>query len=162
MKNKLKLLGIIALAAVIGFSVISCPEPEEKDTGIVGTWVLEMTRSEALEYFAGLMETTVVELEIMLEQSDIVVPAKITSSKFVFTKEICTMYYINMSEIMSAAIFGGEIDWEGLMEEETDFIYSMDGNNLMYGSEIVGKINGNKLTAYDFYDEGENAVFTKK
>ncbi len=42
MKNKLKLLGIIALAAVIGFSVISCPEPEgdgfSGDKSLNGTW----------------------------------------------------------------------------------------------------------------------------
>jgi hypothetical protein len=46
MKNTIKLFGIIALVAVIGFSMTACPEPEEEkaeeENGTLnGTWVSE-------------------------------------------------------------------------------------------------------------------------
>ena len=164
MKNKLKLIGIIALTVVIGFSVISCPEPEEKNANIVGTWVKEMSRSEVLEYAAETMNIPVASLEAMLELQEVEIPSKVTSDKLVFTEETATYYTVelNMTAIMTAVALGEEINWEGLLQEVSTNDYSMDGNNLMYDSDVVGAISGKKLTIYDFYEEGENAVFTKK
>jgi hypothetical protein len=57
MKNKIKLFGIIVLAAVIGFSMTACGEEEEKgggikfDSALYGTWQKDNDNSRLIIFF---------------------------------------------------------------------------------------------------------------
>jgi len=54
MRNFLKVFGVIAIVAVIGFSVIGCEEPDEVDRDLNGTWVGE---SAELRFNNGTFES---------------------------------------------------------------------------------------------------------
>ena len=164
MKNKFKLFGIIVLAAIIGFSAVSCKEADEGDTGdvsIVGTWVIEMNHDElaamavAMDIQPGLTVDTAKGMFALVQ-----VPAKVTTSKLVFTASDASFYYLDEGEfgtaIMTAVMSQAAIVMPELTQGTPPTIpYEMDGNNVMIAANVYGTINGNKLTA----DEG---TYTKK
>ncbi len=173
MKNKLKLLGIIALAVVIGFSVISCPEPEEKDADIVGTWIAELTDNEIIEladenlnYFVEELEGSGAytdeemalireSIETVLQQLPALIPEKMIVNKLEFTETTMTLSSIGIVAAIESVMNGEEID-ANILELTTmgTFPYIMDGNDvtvdLGYGDgyEYFGTIGGNKLNVY--------------
>ena len=163
MKNKLKLFGIIALAAIIGFSAVSCKGADEGDTddvSVVGTWVFEMNHDElaamavTMEIVPGL---TVEMVKGIFTQ--IGVPAKVTTNKLVFTASDFTYSYLDEGQLAAAFMTAVGSQAAIVMPEMTQgatMSYEMDGNKVISEGDVYGTIRGNKLTDSSGY------IYTKK
>jgi len=128
-----RLFGIIALAAIIGFSMVGCKSDDGGGGNIEGTWQLKFKDSPGYE--AGMEVLWGIDKDAVL-------------SKMVFKGGKVTVT---------------EYDLKDGTEETSEGTYTVSGNTVTItidGEPGKATINGNKLTITG--EDGESVTFTKK
>jgi len=129
MKNTIKFLGIIAIVAIIGFSMAGCPVEEEKEPDLNGTWV----GSGSVANAAG---TQVPYGTLTINGESWTSPDADSTTTASFIAKTITLYQ-GMGTI-TLKIGGGKVT--GQAEGETEKViykYKVDGNKLTIINVVV-------------------------